>query len=83
LNFGNSLANPPIPANLTIKFTKYSYGWTSNEIIRLLVANVKNPSTVGMNVGVTVNAFIPCTTQQNQQCSGNTARGYYVTSAST
>ena len=82
MNFGNSLANPPIPANLTIKFTTYSYGWSSNEIIRLLVANVKNPSTVGMNVGVTVNAFIPCTTQQNQQCSGNTARGYYVTSAS-
>jgi len=81
LNFGNSLANPPIPANLTIKFTKSSNGWSTSNSIRVLIAYVMNPTTVGLNTGITVNVFVPCENQQNQPCSIYTARGYYVTTS--
>lgn len=81
LNFGNSLANPPVPANLTIKFSTSSNGWSSSNNIRILIANVMNPTTVGLNTGVTVNVFTPCENQQNQPCSLYTARGYYVTTS--
>lgn len=43
LYFGDKLANPPKPANLTIQFTTNFYGWSSSRNIRILVANVKNP----------------------------------------
>jgi hypothetical protein len=83
LQFGNRLANPPQPANLTITTSKIIYGWGSPDNVHILIANVKNPSTVGMNTGVTLSTNIPCDNQQNLPCSAFEARGYYVTSAAT
>jgi len=60
LNFGNNLANPPIPANLTIAFTTILYGWTTSSTIRFLIGNVMNPTTVGMNTGVRINIDLNC-----------------------
>ena len=54
MNFGNNVANPPTPANLTIKFTKNFYGWSPSRQIRIMVANVQNPVDVGLNTGVKV-----------------------------
>jgi hypothetical protein len=42
-----------------------------------------NPTTVGLNTGISLNVLVPCENQQNQPCSGYAARGYYVTSSST
>lgn len=42
-----------------------------------------NPTTVGLNTGITVNVLVPCENQQNQPCSDYTARGYYVTTSGT
>jgi hypothetical protein len=82
LNYGNNLANPPIPANLTIKFTKISYGYGSSEVIRILIANVMNPTTVGLKTGISVNVFAStCENQRNQPCSKYQARGFYVTAS--
>jgi hypothetical protein len=83
LNFGNNLANPPIPANLSIVFTNNNYGYTNSRTIRILIANVMNPTTVGLNTGVKVDLMVPCYNQQNQPCSGYEARRSYVTSSST
>ena len=79
LHFGNRVANPPTPANLTIQFTKSFNGYPSPNHIRILIANVKNPTTVGMNVGVTVNIDKACDTWRNQPCHHTEARGFYVT----
>jgi hypothetical protein len=54
LFFGNNLSNPPRPANLTIKFTTSFSGSSSARNIRILVANVRNPATVGVNTGIRV-----------------------------
>lgn len=48
-----------------------------------MVANVQNPSTAGMNVGVQMILSEPCQNVLNQLCPVYTARGYYVTQAST
>ena len=77
------MANPPLPANLTIKFTKPSYGWSSSNNIRILIATVKNPSMIGLNVGVKVNVNLPCENQKNLPCSSVEARGFYVTTDGT
>ena len=52
LYFGDPTADPPKPAKLSIKTTRGYDGYPSPNTMRLLIANVKNPSTVGMNVGV-------------------------------
>jgi hypothetical protein len=41
-----------------------------------------NPTTVGMNTGITANLNNFCETQQNQPCSEYEAVGYYVTKSS-
>ena len=81
LNFGNSLSNPPTPANLTIKFTKNFYGWSPSRTIRILVANIMNPVAVGLNTGVNMAINTYCVNQQNLLCTVYQARGYYVTTA--
>lgn len=83
LYYGNRLANPPIPANLTIKFTKTLNGYPSADLIRLMIANVRNPTTVGMNIGVKVNVNKYCEAVNNQPCHYFEARGFYVTTATT
>lgn len=83
LQFGNNVANPPAPANLTIKFTKNFYGWSSSRTIRILVANVQNPTEVGLNTGVTVTINKQCENQHNLPCNTYEARGFYVTEAAT
>lgn len=48
-----------------------------------MLANVRNPSTVGMNVGVQMNVMRTCTVNINKNCSILAARGWYVTTSST
>ncbi len=55
LNFGDRSADPPRPAKLSIKTTRSFNGYPSIYTMRLLIANVKNPSTAGMNTGVELN----------------------------
>lgn len=81
LYFGDRLANPPKPANLTIKFTTNFYGYSSSRTIRVLIANVKNPVLAGLNTGVRLSITNYCENQHNLPCSTYEARGYYVTSA--
>jgi hypothetical protein len=57
LYYGNNLASPPVPANLTIQF---SQAFGANNYIRIVIANVLNPSTVGLNVGIKANVNIYC-----------------------
>ena len=83
LYFGNNLATPPIPASLTISFTKQFYGWSSSNNIRIVVANVLNPSTASLNTGIKANINLYCENQQKKPCSTYEARGFYVTTAST
>ncbi len=52
LFFGDRTIDPPKPAKLVIKTTRSFNGYPNVYNMRLLVANVKNPSTVGMNTGV-------------------------------
>jgi len=83
LYFGNNLANPPIPANLTIAFTKAFSGSGSPSNIRVMIANVLNPSTVNLNTGIKANINIYCENQQKLPCSTYEARGFYVTKTAT
>ena len=46
-----------------------------------MVANVQNPTDVGLNTGVKVTINKPCTNPSNLPCNTYEARGYYVTSA--
>ena len=79
LYFGNNVANPPTPGNLTIKFTKNFYGWSSSRTIKIMVANVQNPVDVGLNTGVEVTINKWCQNQHNLPCPTYEARGFYVT----
>lgn len=83
LYFGNNLATPPIPANLTITFTKTFSTYTTSSNVRVLIANVLNPPTANLNTGIRANINIYCENQQKLPCSTYEARGYYVTTATT
>lgn len=83
LYFGNQLTSPPTPANLTINLANAIYGYGSSDNVRILIGNVKNPTTEGLNTGITVSARIACENQQNLPCSSYEARGYYVTTSNT
>jgi hypothetical protein len=48
-----------------------------------MVANVQNPSTVGMNVGVQLNIMRTCQNNVNKNCSLYAARGWYVITTAT
>ena len=48
-----------------------------------MVANVQNPSTVGMNVGLQLNIMRTCQNNVNKNCSLYAARGWYVTITTT
>jgi len=53
LYFGNRQAvGGPTPAKLSITLGNYIDGYPSARSMRFLVANIKNPITSGMNVGV-------------------------------
>ena len=60
LYYGNNLANPPIPANLTITFTKTFNAFSTSYTLKVLVANVINPTTIGLNTGVKANINLFC-----------------------
>lgn len=55
LYYGNNAANPPTPAQLVIKTTNAINGWSSTKTVRFMIANVMNPTTAGLNTGITVN----------------------------
>lgn len=44
---------------------------------------MRNPTTVGMNVGVELNIMRTCQNKNNKNCSLIAARGWYVTTAAT
>lgn len=81
LFFGDLTIDPPKPAKLVIKTTRSFNGYPDIYTMKLLVANVKNPDTVGMNTGVELNINRECLNSENQKCPYYTARSYYVTSS--
>lgn len=83
LFFGDRTIDPPKPAKLVIKTTRTLNGYPSPDPLRLLVANVKNPTTAGMNTGVEININRECINSENQKCPYYTARSYYVTTSAT
>ena len=69
LHFGNALATPPTPANLTVFFTQqYDCSSTPGDV-RIVLANVLNPPTAGLNTGILATVNFYCETQQNLPCS--------------
>ena len=79
LYYGDSLSNPPTPARLVVPLEKTISGYSGTDNVRFMVANVKNPSTEGMNVGVEMRILRPCVNKENEKCSLFAAKGYYVT----
>ena len=83
LYFGDRTQDPPKPAKLSIRTTRTFNGYPNIYSIRLLVSNVKNPTTVGLNTGVELNVQRDCTNSANEKCPWYTARAYYVTTSAT
>ena len=81
LYYGDKDANPPTPATLVVPLDKNIDGWTASDNYRFMITNIKNPSVVGMNVGVQMNIFRTCTNTRNKKCSVYAARGWYVTTS--
>jgi hypothetical protein len=79
--YGDNSLNPPRPAKLIIPLTLNQDTWNWPGWIRFMVANVQNPSTVGMNVGVQMNVMRACQNNINKNCSRYAARGWYVTTS--
>lgn len=55
LFYGDNSANPPKPARLIIpleRTLRYNTSPSNSGTVKFILANVKNPSLVGMNVGV-------------------------------
>jgi len=52
LHFGDRTKNPPVPAKLSILTTRGFNGYPNIYALRFLIANVKNPSSSGLNTGV-------------------------------
>ena len=82
LYYGDNSVSPPKPAILYIPMGNIN-GWPTAYNTRFMVANVRNPSTVGMNVGVTLKMYKACVNKYNGKCALLEARGFYVTTAST
>lgn len=79
--YGDNTANPPKPARLVIPLELSHNFWTWPNTIKFMLANVRNPTTVGMNVGVQMNVMRDCTVNINKNCSILAARGWYVTTS--
>lgn len=83
LYYGDNSADPPVPAYLVIPIVKTLNGSPTPFTMNFMVANVKNPSTEGMNVGVILKMYKKCTNKHNLKCALLEARGYYVTKSAT
>lgn len=78
--YGDNTANPPRPARLIIPLERSLDTWTWPGTVKFLIANVRNPTTVGMNLGVQMNIMRSCDNTFNKNCSRYSATGWYVTS---
>ena len=81
LYFGDRAQDPPKPAKLSIRTTRSFNGYPNIYAMRLLISNVKNPSTENMNTGVELNIHRDCANSGNEKCPWYTARAYYVTTS--
>ncbi len=79
--YGDNTANPPRPARLVIPLELNQNTWSFPGTVKFLLANVRNPTTAGMNVGVQMNIMAPCSNTFNKNCSIYSARGWYVTAS--
>lgn len=77
--YGDSTANPPRPARLIVPLELNQDCWTWPGTVKFMIANVLNPYTVGMNVGIQMNIMRTCANTMNKNCSVYSARGWYVT----
>lgn len=81
LYYGDNTANPPKPARLIIPLELNQNTWSFPGTVKFMLANVRNPSVVGMNVGVQMNIMRTCQNNLNKNCSIYAARGWYVTTS--
>lgn len=81
LYYGDNTQSPPKAAKLFIPLELNQDTWNWPGTVKFMLANVKNPSTVGLNVGVQMNVMRTCQNNLNKNCSRYAARGWYVTTS--
>jgi hypothetical protein len=81
LYYGNNAISPPTPARLSIILSNYISGWTTSDTVSFMIANVQNPSTVGMAAGAELTILKTCRNAENEKCAIAYYRGYYYTTA--